>query len=176
MPLLPAGWYVTRDNMPPGHTGFMTGVSVNDINTWDVTRLGWVKVGRGRGQLLTHNLEQLSGHFSPTVTNCYNADIDGHFPGAAIDKTEVGGRSVTEEFPFISRVHTWQRHVELDHAQSPVLSLTLQHSHRVGVTVKQSESHVKDFSGVLYQVEIIKPSRFSVYLRSDFRIQHLTTT
>ena len=69
-----------------------------------------------------------------------------------MDQSDIRGRDVSHEFPFISQVHTWHRHVEVDHSQSPVLSLTLQHSSKVGVTVTQSPSHVHSFSGVLYQV------------------------
>jgi len=68
-----------------------------------------------------------------------------------MDFPDIRGRDVSHEFPFISRVHTWHRHVEVDHSQSPVLSLTLQHSSKVGVTVTQSPSHVHSFTGVLYQ-------------------------
>ena len=69
-----------------------------------------------------------------------------------MDQSDIRGRDVSHEFPFISQVHTWHRHVEVDHSQSPVLSLTLQHSSKVGVTVTQSPSHVQSFTGVLYQV------------------------
>ena len=99
-------------------------------------------VSQGHNELLTHNLEQLSSHFRPRVENCARGRVkvryspligqlseyslligQGHFPGVLIDKTELGGRSLTSEFPFVSRVRTWRRHVELEHGASPVLSL-----------------------------------------------------
>ena len=100
---------------------------------------------------MTHNLEQLSSYFQPQVESCAGGRVQGHFHGVLIDKTDIGGREVTEEFPFVSRVRTWRRHVELEHAASPVLALTLQHSSRVGVVVQQSPSVVGGFTGVLYQ-------------------------
>ena len=92
---------------------------------------------QGRNELLTHNLEQLSSHFQPRVENCAGGRVHGHFPGVTIDRPDLGGRELTQEFPFVSRVRTWRRHVELEHATSPVLALSLQHSSRVGVVVQQ---------------------------------------
>ena len=56
-----------------------------------------------------------------------------------------------EEFPFISDVHVWQRHLEMDHKESPLLALTLQHRSKFGVVVQYSGSHLSDFTGLLYQ-------------------------
>ena len=55
------------------------------------------------------------------------------------------------EYPWISSARVWGRHVELEHSQSPLLSLTLQHSGRVGVVVQYSASQLQDFTGLLYQ-------------------------
>ena len=153
-PLLTPGWFVTHDSSNPDNSILLTGLSINGLDTWDVTKLGWMKMKtRGGRGYLTHNLEQLSGYFTPTVDNCAGVEVRGHFPGVNIDKTDIGGRHVTQEYPFISRVRIWRRHVELDHSQSPVVSLTLQHRTRVGVTVQQSPSHISSFTGVLYQVK-----------------------
>ena len=42
----------------------MTGVSLNSLNTWDVDRLGWVKLGPG-GKLVTQSMDQLGRYFVP---------------------------------------------------------------------------------------------------------------
>ena len=51
----------------------------------------------------------------------------------------------------MSSVRVGSRHVEVEHLESPLLSLTLQHRSRVGVVVQFSSSHLQDFTGVLYQ-------------------------
>jgi len=147
-PVLPPGWYVTNNNNVSPRTLY-TCPRVNGLDEWDVTKLGWAKITNQK--LVTHNLEQLSNYFRPAVDSCTRGDIKAHFPGVMMDQSDIRGRDVSHEFPFISQVHTWHRHVEVDHSQSPVLSLTLQHSSKVGVTVTQSPSHVQSFTGVLYQ-------------------------
>ena len=44
-----------------------------------------------------------------------------------INKQSIGGRNVKQDFTFVSRVRIWGRHVEVEHGESPLLSLTLQH-------------------------------------------------
>ena len=50
----------------------------------------------------------------------------------------------------MSRVRVGSRHVEVEHLESPLLSLTLQHRSRVGVVLQFSSSHLLDFTGILY--------------------------
>ena len=124
---LSPGWYVSTDR---GHRStLLSGVSVNSIDTWDVSRHGWVKQAPGEAGLVSHDLGQLSQSWRPRVDNCVSGEVTGHWSaGVMVDKTEVGGRDVMQEHPFISSVKVWQRHVEVEHSQSPVLSLTCQHS------------------------------------------------
>ena len=55
------------------------------------------------------------------------------------------------EFKFVSQVRVWRRHVEVEHGESPLVSVTLQHRSKVGVVVQFSGSHLQDFTGLLYQ-------------------------
>ena len=73
--VLTPGWYLTS---PESHGHLVTGVPLNDLNTWDVDRLGWVKVGQG-GHLVSQNMEQLVRYFVPTVNNCVTGETAGHF-------------------------------------------------------------------------------------------------
>merc|ERR1711942_289960 len=56
----------------------------------------------------------------------------------------IGGREVTAEYPFLADVHVWRRHVEMEHKESPLLAMTLQHRTKVGVTVQYSTSHLME--------------------------------
>ena len=58
--LVPPGWYVTMDpeTVSQSHT-LLAGLPVNDLDGWDVTRLGWMKAGAGRDDLVTSSLEML---------------------------------------------------------------------------------------------------------------------
>ena len=47
--LVPPGWYVTSDQVRPGRAELWTGLDINDLDTWDVTKLGWVKQGHKVG-------------------------------------------------------------------------------------------------------------------------------
>ena len=73
------------------------------------------------------------------------------FISGMINKNRIDGRDIKEDFTFVSGVRIWRRHIELEHGESPLLSLTLQHRSRVGVVVQYSASHLADFTGVLYQ-------------------------
>ena len=151
--LVPPGWYVTPDTQTSSlsHT-LMAGLRINDLDGWDVTKLGWMKAG-GRDEVVTSSLEQLSQSFTPHVENCARGNHVGYFaPSVKIDHTTLGGgRPLEQVYPFVSGVRIWRRHVELEHGESPLLSLTLQHRSRVGVVVQYSSSHLADFTGVLYQ-------------------------
>ena len=50
-----------------------------------------------------------------------------HYLRGEINKQSIGGRNVKQDFTFVSRVRIWGRHVEVEHGESPLLSLTLQH-------------------------------------------------
>ena len=47
--LVPPGWYVTRDAVRPGQAELRAGLELNHIDTWDVTKLGWLKLGHRVG-------------------------------------------------------------------------------------------------------------------------------
>ena len=64
-------------------------------------------------------------------------------PSGEIDKGRIEGRDVREDFSFASEVRIWRRHVEVEHGESPLLSLTLQHRNRVGVVVQYSASQLQ---------------------------------
>ena len=148
--MLTPGWYVTSGLPDHADHHLRSGVPLNGLDTWDVTKLGWVKLGP-TGALVTPSVDTLSRYFVPSVTNCVNGAITGHFTTAIINKSGLEGRDVTQDYSFISDVRVWRRHVELEHGQSPLLSLTLQHRSRVGVVVQYSASSLSDFTGVLYQ-------------------------
>ena len=63
-----------------------------------------------------------------------------------IDKVELGGREVGQEFPFISSVRVWERVVE--HTQSPFLAVTHQH---------RTRSNINTFTAIFYQVSLPSP-------------------
>ena len=149
--LVPAGWYVSLDTPSHTHT-LLAGLEINDLDGWDITKLGWMKAGQ-RDKVVTASLDLLSQSFSPVVENCAQGSHHGYFPsGVKIDKARLEqGRPLHQMFPFISGTRIWRRHVELEHGESPLLSLTLQHRSRVGVVVQFSSSHLQDFTGVLYQ-------------------------
>ena len=73
--VLTPGWYVTPAD---SHDRLIGGVDLNDLNTWDVDRLGWVKVGLG-GRLTSPSMDQLSRYFVPRVESCVNGVNTGHF-------------------------------------------------------------------------------------------------
>ena len=149
--LVPAGWYVSLDTPSHTHT-LLAGLEINDLDGWDITKLGWMKAGQ-RDKVVTASLDLLSQSFSPVVENCAQGSHHGYFPsGVKIDKARLEqGRPLHQMFPFISGTRIWRRHVELEHGESPLLSLTLQHRSRVGVVVQFSSPYLQDFTGVLYQ-------------------------
>ena len=147
--LTPSGWYVVPDHANHRHT-LLTGLGVNGLDGWDVTKLGWLKAGK-KGKYFTSSLDQLRQHFHSSVESCSQGKYSGRFVRTMIDHPDIGGRMVTQEYPFLSDIHVWQRHVEMKHKESPLLGLTLQHRSKVGVTVQYSTSHLAEFSGVLYQ-------------------------
>ena len=57
-----------------------------------------------------------------------------------IDKGRLEARDVREDHSFAAGVRIWRRHVEVEHGESPLLALTLQHRNRVGVVVQYSAS------------------------------------
>ena len=57
-----------------------------------------------------------------------------------IDKGRLEARDVREDHSFAAGVRIWRRHVEVEHRESPLLALTLQHRNRVGVVVQYSAS------------------------------------
>ena len=147
--LVPPGWYVVPDHPSHRHS-LLTGLHVNGLDEWDINKLGWFKAGK-RSSFVTSSLEQLSQQFLPTVESCAEGRYYGSFASGEIDKPDIGGARVTEEFPFISDIHVWRRHVEMEHKESPLLGLTIQHRSKVEVVVQYSSSHLSDFTGLLYQ-------------------------
>ena len=111
----------------------------------------------GRDDVVTSSLEQLASAFTPQVDNCARGHHVGYFAAnVKIDQTHLQqGRPLQQLYPFVSGVRIWRRHVELEHGESPLLSLTLQHRSRVGVVVQYSASHLADFTGVMYQVSTV---------------------
>ena len=73
-------------------------------------------------------------------------------PSGEIDKGRIEGRDVREDFSFASEVRIWRRHVEVEHGESPLLSLTLQHRNRVGVVVQFSASQLQVMKSVSIQI------------------------
>ena len=96
----------------------------------------------------------------------------------------MGGRDLKQEFPFVSSVRAWRRHVEVgtlsrmklgcqhtsrrfvsssidstlwqgEHSVSGGLGLSVQHSARVGVTVTTDTATLATFTGVVYQVSSV---------------------
>ena len=121
--LLSPGWYVTRDVVSPTSSHqLIAGLDLNSLHSWDVTKPGWIKAGARPGQFLSHNLDQLTSHFRPDVTDCGAGHLKASFSRVFIDRTELGGREVRQEFPFISRVRVWERYVELEHSQERINS------------------------------------------------------
>ena len=92
-----------------------------------------------------HREDQLS------LTANYSLVFPGYFQGGQIDQQELQGKEVRAEFKFVSQVRVWRRHVEVEHGESPLVSVTLQHRSKVGVVVQFSGSHLQDFTGLLYQ-------------------------
>ena len=68
-----------------------------------------------------------------------------------IDKGRLDARDVRGDHSWAAGVRIWRRHVEVEHGESPLLALTLQHRSRVGVVVQYSASRLQDFTGLLYQ-------------------------
>ena len=131
------------------HT-LLAGLDVNGLDGWDIHKLGWLKAGK-KGKFVSASLDHLVHLFSPVVENCADGKYSGSFVSGEIDRLDIGGRRLTEEFPFLTDVHVWRRHVEMEHRESPLLALTLQHRSRVGVVVQYSSSSLSDFTGLLYQ-------------------------
>ena len=148
--LVPPGWYVLPDHHQHHRHTLLAGLPVNNLDSWDINKLGWLKIDNS-GRLATPSLQQLQQQFLPTVDSCAGGRYSGVFARGFIDKQDIGGTSVTEEFPFVSNIHVWQRHVEMEHKESPLLALTLQHRNKVGVVVHYSNSQLTDFTGLLYQ-------------------------
>ena len=90
------------------------------------------------------------------VENCARGRHRGTFAQSVkIDQSRLeGGRLLHHLYPFVSGVRIWRRHVEVEHGESPLLALTLQHRSRVGVVVQYSASRLDDFTGLLYQAWI----------------------
>ena len=147
--LVPSGWYVVPDHPSHRHT-LLAGLDVNGLDGWDIHKLGWLKAGKNKN-FVTASLNRLVNLFSPSVESCSDGKYSGSFSSGEIDRHDIGGRKLTEEFPFLVDVHVWRRHVEMEHKESPLLALTLQHRSRVGVVVQYSSSHLSDFTGILYQ-------------------------
>ena len=147
--LVPPGWYVVPESSTHHHT-LLAGEEVNPLDGWDVDKLGWFKTGLS-GEGVAEELDQLMLKFSPQVENCATGEYSAIFKSGKINQDEVGGRPVQQLFPFIQSVRVWRRHIEMEHKDSPLLSLSLQHRSRVGVVVQSSASHLGDFSGYLYQ-------------------------
>ena len=148
--LVPPGWYVLHDHDHHHRHTLLAGLPVNSLDSWDINKLGWLKIDNS-GRLATPSLQQLQQQFLPTVNSCAGGEYSGSFARGFIDNPDIGGTSVTEEFPFVSNIHVWQRHVEMKHRESPLLALTLQHRSKVGVVVHYSSSQLTDFTGSLYQ-------------------------
>ena len=50
--MVPPGWYVTRGGGRGGAgAGLLAGLQVNSLDTWDLARLGWLKVRAGNEPL-----------------------------------------------------------------------------------------------------------------------------
>ena len=151
--LVPPGWYVAldTDTLSASHT-LLAGLDINPLDGWDVTKLGWMKAS-GKDEVVTSSLEQLAASFSPQVENCARGQHRGTFAQSVkIDQSRLeGGRALHHLYPFVSGVRIWRRHVEVEHGESPLLALTLQHRSRVGVVVQYSASRLQDFTGLLYQ-------------------------
>jgi hypothetical protein len=133
--LVPPGWYVVPDT-PPDDTSaarrhqhvLLAGEEVNGLDGWDLDRLGWFKMAAGgRAVLRAEGLSQLAARFSPTIADCAGGVYAASFRSGRLNSEEAGGRPVQELFPFVSGVRVWRRHVELEHRESPLLSLSLQH-------------------------------------------------
>ena len=142
------------DHPSHSHT-LLAGVNVNGLDGWDINKLGWLKAGK-KGGVVTSSLEQLVKAFVPTVENCADGRYGGTFTkGVEVDRLLVDGlgqkRRLTDVYPFIGDIRVWRRHVEMEHKESPLLALTLQHRSKVGVVVQYSSSHLSDFTGLLYQ-------------------------
>ena len=155
--LVPPGWYVALDPGRPAHSHtLLSGLTINELDGWDVTKLGWMKAG-GRDEVVTASLEQLAQAFSPQVESCAGGRHRGTFASSVkIDEAELGGgqgRPLHHLYPFVGGVRVWRRHVEVEHRESPLLGLSLQHRSRVGVVVQYSASRLRDFTGVLVQQE-----------------------
>ena len=89
--------------------------------------------------------------FVPRVKSCTRGVYSGTFSGMTIDRSIVGGHQIAEEFPFVSGVHVWHRHVEMELKDSPYLTTHLQHRTKVQVIAHFTRSKLGDFSGILHQ-------------------------
>ena len=54
-----------------------------------------------------------------------------------IDRSSVSGRDVRADYSFVAGVRVWRRHVEVEHRESPLLGLSLQHRTRVQCSAVQ---------------------------------------
>ena len=133
--LVPPGWYVVPDSTPTtagGNRGhehiLLAGEEVNGLDGWDLDRLGWFKMAAGgQAVLRAEGLGQLAARFSPQITDCAGGVYTASFSSGRLNSEEAGGRPVQELYPFVSGARVWRRHVELEHKESPLLSLSLQH-------------------------------------------------
>ena len=89
--------------------------------------------------------------FSPRVSDCVAGLYSATFSSGIINQAGVGGRRVEDVYSFVKQVRTWRRHVEVQHRESPLLSLSLQHRSLVGVVVQYSQSRLDNFTGLIYQ-------------------------
>ena len=66
--MVPPGWYVTRGGGRGGaRAGLLAGLEVNSLDTWDLARLGWLKVTAGNEPLRSlkfHDHGELEGPLS----------------------------------------------------------------------------------------------------------------
>ena len=134
--LVPPGWYVVPDNTAADGSGsakshqhvLLAGEEVNGLDGWDLDRLGWFKMAAGgQAVLRAEGLSQLAARFSPTIGDCAGGSYTASFRSGRLNSEDAGGRPVQELFPFVSGARVWRRHVELEHRESPLLSLSLQH-------------------------------------------------
>jgi hypothetical protein len=129
--LVPPGWYVVPDTdlSASSHEHvLLAGEEVNGLDGWDLDRLGWFKMAAGgQAVLRAEGLRQLAARFSPQIADCAGGVYTASFQSGRLNSEDAGGRPVQDLFPFVSGVRVWRRHVELEHRDSPLLSLSLQH-------------------------------------------------
>ena len=117
---IPAGWYSSssssssfEDNNKNGEE-LLGNVPVNELNEWNVNKLGWIKSYDAAAGKLLPDENVLKNAFSLKVLNCQRNEYSAELNSAFIGPDQLNrARRLKEIFPFIRQVQLFSRHVEV---------------------------------------------------------------